>query len=147
MSAAVDAGVFSALFYAMAYLAWSASKTSWRARWAGPKECLEAKSIAARSVAAGKWLGRAGGRGMRCADVEMMRWIMDREMRQWRLRGLEQSVASQRESAQAAFKEINQGRLGALSERAELEGRRRLRSIRSLGRGGPRRAGFEAGRL
>lgn len=138
-SAMLDTMIFSALFYAVAYLAWSASKMSWRARWAGPKECLEAKSVAERSEAAAKWLDQAGERGARCGDVEMMRWILEKKIDQGQQRNRARDRVINTESAQAAFKEINMERLGAMRDRSELSG-----AVEAPARGG---GGSKAPRL
>jgi hypothetical protein len=121
-TALLNSALFGVLFYALIYLTWRTSKASWRARWAGPSECAQAKTYAARNKLAELWLGQARGRGIRCADVEMMIWMVEQESRVGYQRSQQLGKALREDEEAAAFREINENHLGSLQERDAIEG-------------------------
>lgn len=113
---------FCIVFYAMAFMGWRSSKTSWRARWAGPQECAVAKSRASGCAHAARWLAQALERGVLCADAEMIEWMHAREMDVARRLYARQREEAAKLAAKDAFDDMNRARLDALREREELDG-------------------------
>ena len=93
-----------------------ASKTSWRARWGGPKECREAQSLAAREPLCRQWLDEALPRGLRCIDLEAMRYINRRQQWVSGHKAMRASELATKNQELKAYEEMNQRAMEALSE-------------------------------
>lgn len=99
-----------------------ASKSSWRARWCGPRECKEAQNLAAREPLCRRWLEEALPRGLRCIDLEAMRYINQRQL--W-VAGREEMRANElatKNQELKAYGEMNQRAMEALSEARDIAG-------------------------
>lgn len=99
-----------------------ASKTSWRSRWCGPKECKEAQSLAAREPLCRQWLDEALPRGLRCIDLEAMRHINQRQLWVSGNKALKASELATKNQELKAYAEMNQRPMEALSEARDIAG-------------------------